>query len=248
MHSVVAADESTQIERLPLPGRATGVSERGALFYRTKQALDLVSTVILLLVLSPLLLLIALAILLESGRPIIFSHDRVGARRRCVSRGASSGWELTVFRFFKFRSMVVGADPAVHKAHIESFVHGEAAQDDGSFKLRNDARVTRVGRVLRASSLDELPQLVNVLRGEMSLVGPRPLPAYEVELYEPEHFARFTAPSGVTGLWQVEGRAQNPFAQMIELDIAYVSNQSLARDLSILLRTPAAVLTRNGAG
>ncbi len=247
-HSVVRVEQPTLSAPAPIRGRVIGASSRGQRFYRAKRSFDLVATAVLLALLAPVLLVIALAIVVESGRPVIFSQERVGARRRPGAEPDSSSWELSVFRFYKFRSMVVGADPAIHKAHIESFVNGDAPPEAGSFKLQDDARITGVGRVMRAVSLDELAQLVNVLKGDMSLVGPRPLPAYEVELYECEHLERFTAPSGITGFWQVAGRAELPFVRMIELDLDYVRRQSLMRDLGILLRTLPAVLAQRGAG
>ena len=247
--SAVVSDHSSASGPPSIPGKRVGEVERGRVFHLSKRVFDLVVTSALLLILSPLLLAIAVAIVIETGRPAIFSQQRVGARRRRhIGRSDEWVWELSLFRFYKFRSMVVDADPALHQAHIESFVQGHAEPDHGSFKLQDDPRVTRVGRVIRATSLDELPQLFNVLKGDMSLVGPRPLPAYEVELYEDAHFERFRAPSGVTGLWQVAGRAELPFTQMIELDLEYVRTQSLARDLWILLRTLPVVVAQRGAG
>ena len=246
--SLAAVDHPARTDEAPISGRPVGAALRGQAYHRAKRAFDLIVTTVLVLVLSPLLLLIALAIVVESGWPVIFVDERVSASRRRDVGTAQWSWELSLFRLYKFRSMVVGADPSIHRAHIESFVLGDAVPDQGSFKLQDDSRITRVGRLLRATSLDELPQLFNVLKGEMSLVGPRPLPPYEVALYEGHHFERFKAPSGVTGLWQVAGRAELPFAEMIELDLEYVRNQSLMRDVQILLRTLPVVLARKGAG
>jgi lipopolysaccharide/colanic/teichoic acid biosynthesis glycosyltransferase len=210
---------------------------------------DLLIAAAVLVVLAPMLLLIALAIELDSPGPAIFTQARMGARRR-VRRGFAS-WEATTFRVFKFRTMVLDADPAVHEAHIDAFVNGGLRADagtDAAFKLRDDPRVTRVGRFLRRSSLDELPQLVNVLLGDMSLVGPRPVPVYEAARYgEPERM-RFGALPGITGLWQVSGRCALPFDDMIRLDLEYVRKQSLWFDLKILLRTVPAILSGRGAG
>lgn len=233
----------------PIAGRAVGEASRGRWFYIAKRSVDLLLASVLLLLLSPLLLAITIAIVLDTGWPVIFRHARVGATLR-RSPGASSWarWELVVFDVFKFRSMVADADPSLHEQHIADFVTGNAERQDGSFKLNDDPRVTRVGRLIRATSLDELPQLVNVLRGEMSLVGPRPLPPYEVELYAPAQLERFTALSGLTGLSQVTGRAELSFGEMIDIDLEYTADQSLRRDLSILLRTVPAVMSRRGAG
>jgi lipopolysaccharide/colanic/teichoic acid biosynthesis glycosyltransferase len=145
--------------------------------------------------------------------------------------------------------MVRDADPGVHEAHIRAWVDGEieGADTGAQFKIRNDARITRVGRILRKLSIDELPQLLNVLKGEMSLVGPRPVPTYEVAEYDGWHYERLAALPGITGLWQVEGRGDVSFEEMIRMDIAYVRNKSVWRDLRLLVQTVPAVLSRRGA-
>jgi lipopolysaccharide/colanic/teichoic acid biosynthesis glycosyltransferase len=154
----------------------------------------------------------------------------------------------------KFRSMRVDADPALHMAHVARLIGGNVHPDElgtgggETLKMRNDPRVTRVGRVLRKLSLDELPQLFNVLRGEMSLVGPRPPLPYEVALYKDWHRRRLEALPGITGLWQVEARNRVSFDEMVRLDLRYIEEQSLWLDLKILARTPLAVLTGRGAG
>jgi lipopolysaccharide/colanic/teichoic acid biosynthesis glycosyltransferase len=141
--------------------------------------------------------------------------------------------------------MVANADETVHEKHIEAFVSGRI--DDENFKLANDSRITRVGYYLRKTSMDELPQLINVVRGEMSLVGPRPVPTYEVALYQQWHHERLAALPGMTGLWQVEGRSHVTFEEMVSMDIDYVRRASLGLDLSILVRTIPAVLSGRGA-
>ena len=146
--------------------------------------------------------------------------------------------------------MVVDADPALHRAHIAAFVAGRTEVDkEGrpTIKVPDDPRLTRVGRVLRRWSLDELPQLVNVLKGDMSLVGPRPVPDYEVGAYQEWHYGRLAATPGMTGLWQVKGRCELSFDEMIRLDLDYVRKQSLALDLKILVLTVPAMLSRRGA-
>lgn len=213
-----------------------------------KRCLDVTLAAVMLVVLMPLLLLIALLIKLDSPGPVIFVQDRVGARRR-TSAGRTT-WEIRTFRLYKFRSMVDKADDSIHRAYIKAFVDGQVEASDANgtkFKLTNDRRVTRVGRVLRKSSLDELPQLVNVLKGEMSLVGPRPVPAYEVAEYKPWHRERLAALPGITGAWQVSGRCQVSFEDMIRMDIDYVRNRSLWLDVQILLLTVPAVLSGRGA-
>ena len=159
-------------------------------------------------------------------------------------------WQTQNFRCYKFRSMHHNADESAHRAHIQAFVKGElAAADEGNaqFKLNDDPRITRVGRWIRRTSLDELPQLINIWKGEMSFVGPRPVPTYEVAEYAPHHFARLTALPGLTGLWQIYGRGQVTFDEMMKYDLAYVQSQSLWLDLKILFLTIPAVLTGKGA-
>lgn len=150
------------------------------------------------------------------------------------------------FTCFKFRTMTVANDPRIHEDYTEQWIHGRTGQDVKSpHKLTHDPRVTRIGRVLRSTSLDELPQIFNVLTGDMSVVGPRPPLEYEVERYSAGHRLRLDAPQGMTGLWQVSGRNQLSFADMIELDVRYAEEWSPALDLKIIARTiPALVFER----
>ncbi len=218
------------------------------LYFACKRCMDIILATALLILLSPLLLLIAILIKLDTPGPVIFVQERVGARRR--SRGGQAVWEIRNFTLYKFRSMVQDADQSIHQAYIKAFVEGLVAVSDADgakFKLTNDPRVTRVGWILRKTSLDELPQLVNVLKGEMSLVGPRPVPTYEVAEYRSRHYSRLATLPGLTGLWQVKGRCQVAFEDMIDMDIDYVSHQSLGLDLKILLLTIPAVLSGRGA-
>jgi exopolysaccharide biosynthesis polyprenyl glycosylphosphotransferase len=193
-----------------------------------KRLLDSVVSLAALVVLSPVLILVALAIRLDSPGPIMIAQERVGRGGR-------------VFPCFKFRSMYQDAE----QRHAEM----QARYGDGTlmFKHKNDPRRTRVGRVIRKLSIDELPNLFNVVRGEMSLVGPRPALPIEVAGYEPWHRKRFEVQPGMTGLWQISGRSHLDFHEMVIMDIYYIDNWSLALDLKILLRTPAAVLTMRGA-
>jgi lipopolysaccharide/colanic/teichoic acid biosynthesis glycosyltransferase len=152
----------------------------------------------------------------------------------------------------KFRTMKVDADAALHREYVTSFINAKAQSQQSAgqplFKIANDPRVTRVGRVLRKTSLDELPQLWNVLRGEMSLVGPRPALPYELEQYKPWHCRRvLEAKPGITGLWQVVGRSRTTFDEMVRLDLRYAKTCSLWNDLKILAATPAAVFSGKGA-
>jgi len=193
-----------------------------------KRAIDLILGLAGLVALLPLLAVLALAIKLESPGPVLYGHLRIGKDGRH-------------FRMLKFRSMQQDADDILLQLLQRNEISGPM------FKIRRDPRVTRVGRILRRYSLDELPQLLNVLRGEMSLVGPRPpLPA-ELERYEDWQFGRLRALPGITGLWQVSGRTEVPFHDMVRLDLHYIRNWSLALDLEILLRTVPAVFTAKGA-
>jgi exopolysaccharide biosynthesis polyprenyl glycosylphosphotransferase len=204
------------------PPMLTGVD------FATKRAFDVIVSFLLLIVLSPLLALCALAVRLTSAGDVIFRDRRVGVGER-------------EFAMLKFRSMY--ADAAAMQDALESLNEADGA----IFKIRDDPRVTRVGRVLRRFSLDELPQLVNVLRGEMSLVGPRPLPLRDYQLLEPWHRKRYLVLPGITGLWQTSGRSNLSFDDLVRLDFYYFENWSLGLDLSILLRTPVAVLRGKGA-
>jgi lipopolysaccharide/colanic/teichoic acid biosynthesis glycosyltransferase len=224
-------------------------SNESASYHTAKRLLDLVITLSGLFFLWPLCLLIALWIKLDSPGPVFFVQERVGARRRELA--GETVWELSLFKMYKFRSMKHKADQSLHVEHIKAYVNGhlQAQTDQGKpkFKLTDDPRVTGAGRFLRKTSLDELPQLINVLKGEMSLVGPRPVPLYEVELYREEHFERLTALPGVTGLWQVDGRGDTSFAEMMRLDACYVRTRSIGGDLWILLKTIPAALLGGGA-
>jgi lipopolysaccharide/colanic/teichoic acid biosynthesis glycosyltransferase len=198
-----------------------------------KRAVDLAGASAGLMLLAPVMLAVALLIRLDSPGPVLFHQLRRGHRGR-------------LFRMLKFRTMAVDAEQRL--ADLES--RNESA-GGVLFKLRNDPRVTRLGRFLRRSSLDELPQLINVLRGEMSLVGPRPLQLRDSErlaaLNPRGYTRRLQVRPGLTGPWQVEGRSELDYEQMVQLDLAYVENRSLGRDLGIIARTFAAVLLHRGA-
>src|SRR5215469_5091349 len=223
--------------------------ESEKIFYGVlKRYMDICLSTMLIILLFPLLLLIALLIKLDSSGPVIFTQERVGARLQRFGR--QRVWVVQNFQFYKFRSMVRDADSSLHEAYIKDFVEGRAqpsAESGGKYKLTNDPRVTRVGRLLRKFSLDELPQLFNVLKGDMSLVGPRPVPTYEVAGYGPRDHDRLAALPGITGWWQVKGRCQVSFEGMIGMDVDYIRRASLWLDLKILFLTIPAVLSRRGA-
>ncbi len=227
-----------------LPGGSTG---HAWLFWR-KRIMDLVLATLAIVCLLPVLLLIAALIRLDSPGPIIYRQERVGARRRKI--GGKTVWEIRTFSFFKFRSMYSNASSSAHQEFIAQFCRGKLSANNGdkaSFKLCDDPRISRLGRILRKTSLDELPQLVNVMLGDMSLVGPRPLPLYEVAQHPAVYYERHACLGGITGQWQIDGRGRVPFESMMRMDIDYVRYPSLLRDLSIMLRTIPAVLSARGA-
>ena len=213
-----------------------------------KRVFDTVLAVVLIIVFSPLFLLVSLAIRLESRGPVWFNQERVGSKWRV--RPGYTEWEVVPFTVHKFRSMHVDGDESTHRDFIKAFVDGSAEQPgdvSAPYKMVDDPRITRVGRLIRRASIDELPQLFNVLAGHMSLVGPRPLPVYEVAQYEPWQMERFHATPGMTGYWQVHGRGIVPFEEQMRMDILYVRNQSLRLDLQLLALTVPAVVSGKGA-
>jgi lipopolysaccharide/colanic/teichoic acid biosynthesis glycosyltransferase len=234
-------------------------------YYFLKRLMDISIALILLVFATPIMLAAAIAILVYSPGPIFFVQDRVGARRRV--RGKTVTWEPVTFRCFKFRTMKCNADPSIHKAYVQALIaknaeEMEAVQERateprnranlaraaaGVHKLREDSRVIRPGRLLRKLSIDELPQLINVLRGDMSMIGPRPAIPYEVEMYKPWHMLRLQAQPGITGLQQVTARCTADFDEQVKLDVDYIAHQSIWLDLKIAIKTPLAVLFARGA-
>ena len=208
---------------------------------RVKQGMDIIGSALILALCSPLFLVIALAIKASCKGPVLYRQERVGQYGKR-------------FIFLKFRSMYTGSDTAVHKEYVTRLIAGEkdcelpSAEGKRIYKLTNDSRVTRIGKFLRKTSLDELPQLVNVLKGDMSLVGPRPAIPYEVAAYQTWHRRRvLEVKPGMTGLWQVCGRCQVKFDEMVRLDLRYATSWSPWLDLKILMRTPRAVIGGSGA-
>ncbi|MCA3339732.1 MAG: sugar transferase [Roseomonas sp.] len=206
--------------------------DRKSLFPIAKRALDIIGAGVGLVLLAPFFLIVALLVRADGG-PAFFAHQRVG-------RGGK------LFGCLKFRSMVIDS-----QARLEALLASDPAaraEWEATRKLKNDPRITRIGRFLRSTSLDELPQLINVLRGEMSLVGPRPVQEAEIDRYYGASAAHYMAVRpGITGLWQVSGRSETSYESRVALDVSYVSRPSLLADISILLRTPVAVLSRRGA-
>ncbi|WP_095083067.1 sugar transferase [Pseudomonas sp. Irchel s3h17] len=196
---------------------------------RTNRVVAALGALVLLVLLSPLLLALALAIRLSSPGPVLFVQKRTGYRGR-------------LFGMYKFRTMVANAEDLKESLrHLNK--HGADAID---FKIDKDPRITAIGRFLRRSSLDELPNLINVLKGDMRLVGPRPT-SFNAYRYKDSHLARLSIYPGMTGLWQISGRSNIDFDQRVELDLSYIANQSLLLDLKILLKTPFKVFSGHGA-
>lgn len=212
-----------------------GGKDSRSLAKSVKRAIDVSGSALLLLVCSPVLLAIALAVKLTSRGPVLFRQTRIGRHGR-------------PFTFLKFRSMRQDSDSAIHRQFVTRFIKGEVDPGTTQFKLTADPRITRIGNFLRRTSLDELPQLFNVLTGHMSLVGPRPPVPYEFECYQTWHRRRLIdMKPGITGLWQVAGRSRVGFDDMVRLDLRYARKWSLWLDLKILLETPRAVVSGDGA-
>jgi lipopolysaccharide/colanic/teichoic acid biosynthesis glycosyltransferase len=195
-------------------------------YLRAKRLFDIAFTLLASVLIIPIGLVVALLVFCDSGGPVVFRQKRVGLN------GAE-------FDMFKFRSMHANSDDALHRQAIEKYMSGHVLNEskDTPYKLDNDDRITRVGRFIRRANLDELPQFWNVLRGEMTVVGPRPPLPYEVELYSPQARLRLCGKPGLTGPWQVYGRNRVPFQEMIEIDIAYLQRQSLCEDIKLIVLT-----------
>ncbi len=201
-----------------------------------KRVMDVVFSFLALVLGAPLFGLIAAAVKLTSPGPVFFRQTRLGQNG-------------VPFTFYKFRTMRHNNDESVHRSFAQNFINGRMEAKEGAqiFKMVRDPRVTRIGGFLRRSSLDELPQLWNVLKGEMSLVGPRPPIHYELDHYQDWHKGRLRAKPGLTGLWQVSGRSRVPFDEMVMLDLHYITHWSLALDLRIILKTIPVLLKGDGA-
>jgi lipopolysaccharide/colanic/teichoic acid biosynthesis glycosyltransferase len=227
MSSVPDVEAASPHAPFPVPIASTPAGYRIA-----KRALDIGASGLALLVASPVMALIVAAVRLESPGPILFRQERIGLGGR-------------PFTLFKFRSMDAAADEEEHRAYVSRLLRGDAADAASETwqPIAADRRVTRVGSFLRRSHLDELPQLLNILRGEMSLVGPRPPIPYEVELYEGWHLRRLSVLPGLTGLWQATAWGRLSFDEGVRLDIEYVERRSFGLDLWILLRTAWQIVT-----
>jgi lipopolysaccharide/colanic/teichoic acid biosynthesis glycosyltransferase len=240
-------------------------------YYHAKRLFDFSCALILLIVLSPLFLCITVAIFIYSPGPVFFIQERVGAKREY--KNGRLAWKTVLFPCYKFRTMKLNADSSIHQAYVKALIDNNEAQMEAAQraatrprrsvshdqfaaaqnattlprKLVNDNRVTTPGKLLRKLSLDELPQLWNVVRGDMSLVGPRPAIPYEVEMYKPWHKLRLQAQPGISGLQQVRARCTADFDEQVKLDIAYIEQQSIWLDLKIAIKTPLAIIFARGA-
>ncbi len=202
-----------------------------------KRLVDVAGSLLAMILFSPLFFVLVVLVRVSSPGPVLYRQKRVGQYGK-------------LFDFYKLRSMYANNDAGVHQEYVTQLIEGSdcARQANGTYKIVNDPRVTRIGRLLRKSSLDELPQFFNVLRGDMSLVGPRPPLPYEFDRYRPWHRRRvLDIKPGLTGLWQVQGRSRTTFDEMVRLDLHYVRTRSLWLDMKILLRTPLAMFTGTGA-
>jgi lipopolysaccharide/colanic/teichoic acid biosynthesis glycosyltransferase len=240
VHRGPGADAARQLsESDPLLHELRSMHARLSLWSVFKRTLDITGSAALLVLMSPVFLLAALLVKLTSRGPVLFKQERIGYMAR-------------PFTMLKFRTMQVNNDPALHRQYVTAFIksngHARTTDEKAPFKIDNDPRTTAIGRLLRRTSMDELPQLWNVLRGDMSLVGPRPPIAYELEHYQPWHWRRvLEARPGLTGLWQIAGRSRTTFDEMVRLDLRYARAKSLWLDLKILLATPRAVISGRGA-
>ena len=210
--------------------QANSISDRGRLvFEAAKRGIDIVGSIVGLTISLPVILIAAIGVKLTDGGPILFCQSRVGRGGR-------------VFNIYKFRSMVVDAEDL----KFDLMDHNEHS-DDRTFKIMNDPRITRIGHILRRLSIDEFPQFWNVLRGDMSLVGPRPSLPSEVVLYQPSNFERLSVKPGITCIWQVSGRSKLAFEEQLKLDIKYIRSRCLLLDLWIMLKTLPVVILGEGA-
>ena len=234
IHCGAGAAASSSAESLP--AQLDEPTAKSRVHEALKRALDIAGSAALMLVMLPVFAIVAALVRLTSDGPIFFRQDRIGRMAQ-------------PFPMLKFRTMYVNSDSAIHQKYVSDFIRSsEQLGKSGVFKIVNDPRITPIGHVLRKTSLDELPQFINVLRGDMSLVGPRPPLAYEVRQYKPWHYRRvLEAKPGITGLWQVTGRSRTTFDDMVRLDLRYARTRSVWADVKILLATPRAVISGKGA-
>jgi lipopolysaccharide/colanic/teichoic acid biosynthesis glycosyltransferase len=215
------------VDSKSLPTVATNLG-----FLGRKRIVDVLFTLLILIPLSLVIAIVAICICLDSKGPVFFRQRRVG----------QNGKEFTML---KFRSMYVDNDDSIHREAVKRYMNGESIIGE-DYKLKDDPRITRVGRFIRKTSIDELPQFFNVLRGEMTLVGPRPPLPYEVEAYSARDWIRLSGRPGLTGSWQVYGRSRVQFQEMVDMDIIYLQQQSTMLDLKLIFLTPIVMLSGRG--
>jgi lipopolysaccharide/colanic/teichoic acid biosynthesis glycosyltransferase len=223
---------------LPFTGAALATHRSARVRQRSKRAFDVLVSGVCLLLFAPLMLLVAAVVRLTSPGPALFRQTRLGQHGR-------------PFVMYKFRTMFTDSPDDIHRSYVSHLLLDEQPQtggESGLYKLDKDPRVTRLGAFLRRASLDELPQLLNVIRGDMSLVGPRPMLPWERDMLPAAHQARFAVPAGITGLWQVSGRSRLTMREALDLDVQYVQRRSFVVDLLILVKTAwVLVVWRGGA-
>ena len=241
LQDVTNVSPGQQFDPLPRLLEEIEKENTSSVYYETgKRTIDIIGSFLLLLFLSPLLLIIALGVKLTSKGPVFFRQERVGKNGK-------------TFTFIKFRTMKHNNDNSIHREYVHKLIKGDVddinhgTDEEPLFKIKNDPRVTEFGSFLRKTSLDEIPQLINVLSGSMSLVGPRPPIPYEVEAYKSWHLKRLSVKPGVTGLWQVSGRSNTTFDEMVKMDIEYIAQRTVAQDLRILFMTVPAALNTSTA-
>ncbi|MEM9952751.1 MAG: sugar transferase [Chloroflexota bacterium] len=247
-----ANDETTPLTQSSIWDYPTFETFRTETSFFMKRVVDIIIATTALLVFSPIMLITAIIVRLDSDGHSLFKQERIGARR-----DDNGEWQISPFTMYKFRSMSQDAPDDIHRQYVKSFIQDDAdtmellqngeKSDDSQYKLVNDTRVTKVGKFIRKTSIDELPQLFNVLKGDMSIVGPRPALKYEVDLYQDWQKERLHALPGITGLWQVTARSSVKFDVMVDLDIEYVHHRSILLDLWIIIMTPKAILSGKGA-
>lgn len=248
-------DQSKAI-RWPINDVVTPKSKDKTLYFKAKRVMDFTIALISLIFLAPLMLLVTLLIRLDSKGPAVYTQKRI-TTKRVPNKNGGYDWQEEEFTIYKFRSMHSNCSSGLHRQFMKAYIEGNEAEmaalqnaeakEESKFKLNGDPRITRMGKFLRKTSIDELPQLWNVLRGDMSLVGPRPPIPYEVEMYKPHHHERLHTITGLTGYWQIKGRSSLSFEEMLALDKEYIEIQSLWMDFKILLLTLPAVLAKREA-
>ena len=229
----IEMDEANPVEQIH---REKGSRYRSGI---RKRIVDIIGAAFGIVIFSPFFLMIAILVKVTSRGPVFFGQERIGKDGK-------------PFQMLKFRSMYTDNDDSLHREFVTRLIRGEIREESGEpgekiYKIRNDPRVTPIGRIIRKTSLDELPQFFNVLKGDMSLVGPRPALSYEVAQYDLWHCRRVSAKPGITGLWQVEGRSLTTFDGMVRMDIRYIERWSILLDLLIIIKTPFSLLSAKGA-